>query len=170
MADTELGGLAKAEKYYSDYGARARELKNSGRKVIGYLSALCPVEILTAAGVVPIRLKGNVSEAVTKADAYMETMICPFVRNVFDAALKGKYGIPGRHGPVPSVRQHRQDVRCVELQPGIPLLAFHQLPACGGRSFHRVYERDPANLHPEPREVHGKDHHRSGACRSGPGA
>ena len=91
MADIELSGLAKAEKYYSDYGSRARELKNSGRKVIGYLSALCPVEILTAAGVVPIRLKGSVSEAVTKADAYMETMICPFVRNVFDVALKGRY-------------------------------------------------------------------------------
>jgi benzoyl-CoA reductase subunit C len=91
MTDIQLSGLAKADKYYSDYGARARELKNSGRKVIGYLSALCPVEILTAAGVVPIRMKGNVSEAITKADAYMETMICPFVRNVFDAALKGKY-------------------------------------------------------------------------------
>jgi benzoyl-CoA reductase subunit C len=92
MADIELSGLAKSEKYYSDYGSRARELKDSGRKVIGYLSALCPVEILTAAGVVPIRLKGSVSEAVTKADAYMETMICPFVRNVFDVALKGRYG------------------------------------------------------------------------------
>jgi benzoyl-CoA reductase subunit C len=91
MADIELSGLAQAEKYYSDYGSRARELKDSGRKVIGYLSALCPVEILTAAGVVPIRLKGSVSEAVTKADAYMETMICPFVRNVFDVALKGRY-------------------------------------------------------------------------------
>jgi len=91
MTDTHLSGLAKAEKYYSDYGSRARELKGSGRKVIGYLSALCPVEILTAAGVVPVRLKGNVSDAVTKADAYMETMICPFVRNVFDTALKGKY-------------------------------------------------------------------------------
>ena len=91
MTDIQINGLAKAEKYYSDYGSRARELKNKGRKVIGYLSALCPVEILTAAGVVPVRLKGNVSEAVTKADAYMETIICPFVRNVFDSAVKGKF-------------------------------------------------------------------------------
>jgi len=91
MAESQLGGLAKVEKYYSDYGVRARELKESGRKVIGYLSALCPVEILTASGVVPLRLKGNVSEPVTKADAYMETMVCPFVRNTFDTALKGKY-------------------------------------------------------------------------------
>jgi len=91
MTDIRLEGLARAEQCYSDYGRRARELKASGRPVLGYLSALCPVEILTAAGVVPIRLKGNVSEAVTKADAFMETMICPFVRNVFDAALKGRY-------------------------------------------------------------------------------
>jgi len=91
MTEIQTNGLAKAEKYYSDYGSRARELKNAGRTVIGYLSALCPVEILTAAGVVPVRLKGNVSEAVTKADAYMETIVCPFVRNVFDSAVKGKY-------------------------------------------------------------------------------
>ncbi len=92
MTETQMGGLAKADQYYSEYGLRARELRESGRKVIGYLSALCPLEILTAAGVVPIRLKGTVSEAITRADAYMETMVCPFVRNVFDTALKGKYG------------------------------------------------------------------------------
>jgi benzoyl-CoA reductase subunit C len=91
MGELQSIGLATAEKYYSDYGVRAQQLKGSGKKVIGYVSALCPVEIITAAGAVPIRLKGNVSEAITKADAYMETMVCPFVRNVFDAALKGKY-------------------------------------------------------------------------------
>lgn len=83
--------LATAEKLYADYGARARELKAQGTKVIGYLSALGPVEIITAAGALPLRLKGNVSEAITKGDAYMETIVCPFVRNVFDAAVKGKY-------------------------------------------------------------------------------
>jgi bzd-type benzoyl-CoA reductase N subunit len=83
--------LAKAENYYAQYGSRARELHAEGTKVMGYLSALGPVEIMTAAGVVPVRLKGNVSEAITKGDAYMETIVCPFVRNVFDAAVKGKY-------------------------------------------------------------------------------
>jgi bzd-type benzoyl-CoA reductase N subunit len=91
MAEAFSSGLTAAERHYSDYGLRARELKHSGRKVIGYLSALCPVEILTAAGVVPVRLKGNVSEGITKADAHMETMVCPFVRNVFDATLKRRY-------------------------------------------------------------------------------
>jgi benzoyl-CoA reductase subunit C len=91
MTKLEMKGLATADKLYSQYGSRARELKAQGRKVIGYLSALGPVEILTAAGVVPLRLKGTAGEAITKADVHMETMVCPFVRNVFDAALKGKY-------------------------------------------------------------------------------
>ena len=91
MAEREMNGLALAEKCYGQYGARAEELKGSGRRVIGYLSALTPVEILTASGVVPLRLKGDVSEAITKADAHMETIVCPFVRNVFDAALKGRF-------------------------------------------------------------------------------
>ncbi len=91
MEQQRIDGLALAEKYYTDYGSRAKELKRAGTKVIGYLSALGPVEILTAAGVLPLRLKGNVSEPITKADAYMETIACPFIRNVFDSAVKGKF-------------------------------------------------------------------------------
>ena len=88
---TIASGLSTAERLCTDYGLRARELRAEGRKVIGYLSALGPLEILTAAGVVPLRLRGYPSDPITKADAHMETIVCPFVRNVFDQALKGKY-------------------------------------------------------------------------------
>jgi benzoyl-CoA reductase subunit C len=91
MREISTNGLALTEKHYQSYGSRARELKAEGKKIIGYLSALGPVEILTAAGAVPLRLKGHPSEAVTRAETHMETIVCPFVRNVFDAALKGNY-------------------------------------------------------------------------------
>ncbi len=84
-------GLATAEKYYREYGLRAKELHRLGKGVVGYLSALGPVEIITAAGFVPVRLKGEIKEPITKADAHMETIVCPFVRNVFDVVLKGAY-------------------------------------------------------------------------------
>ena len=84
-------GLATVERYYQDYGCRARELKGQGRKVIGYLCAYVPLEMITAAGFVPFRIKGNVREPITKADAEMETIVCPLVRSCFDMALKGKY-------------------------------------------------------------------------------
>ena len=90
--ESSLGGLAAVDKYYQDYGLRARELKGQGEKVIGYLCALTPVEIITAAGFVPFRIKGDVNEPVTRADTQMETIVCPLVRSCFDGLLKGKYG------------------------------------------------------------------------------
>jgi hypothetical protein len=50
MAEIRTNGLAKAEKYYTDYGSRARELKGTGREVIGYLSALCPISATASTG------------------------------------------------------------------------------------------------------------------------
>jgi benzoyl-CoA reductase subunit C len=84
-------GLAEAKRYYQEYGLRARELKKQGKKIIGYLCAFTPAEIITAAGMVPFRIKGDVNEPITKADTEMETIICPLVRSCFDMALKGNY-------------------------------------------------------------------------------
>jgi benzoyl-CoA reductase subunit C len=92
MNQTTSNGIKTAEKHSTNYGSRAQELKGEGKKIIGYLSALGPVEIITASGAVPLRLRGFSAEPVTKADAHMETIVCPFIRNVFDGALKGKYG------------------------------------------------------------------------------
>ena len=85
------GGLAAVDKYYQDYGSRARKLKKQGKPIIGYLCAFTPVEIIAAAGFIPFRIKGDVNEPITKADTEMETIVCPLVRSCFDMALKGKY-------------------------------------------------------------------------------
>lgn len=84
--------LSKIETYYQDYGLRARELKDQGQKVIAYLCSLVPVEIITAAGLVPFRIRGDVNEPITKGDTQLETIACPFMRSCFDVSLKGRYG------------------------------------------------------------------------------
>jgi benzoyl-CoA reductase subunit C len=84
-------GLVVADRYYQDYGSRARELKQQGKKILGYLCAFVPVEIITAAGFIPFRIKGDVNEPITKADTEMETIVCPLVRSCFDMSLKGNY-------------------------------------------------------------------------------
>ena len=91
MLRETTGAMAKVEKYYEDYGFRARELKQEGKKIIGYLCAFTPVEIITAAGFIPFRIKGNVNEPITKADTQMETIVCPLVRSCYDMTLKGHY-------------------------------------------------------------------------------
>ncbi len=83
--------LQKVETYYQNYGLRARELKDQGQKIIAYLCSLVPVEIITAAGCVPFRIRGDVHEPITKGDTNLETIACPFIRSCFDVSLKGRY-------------------------------------------------------------------------------
>jgi benzoyl-CoA reductase subunit C len=83
--------FAKVENQYVNYGTRARELKNQGLKVIGYVCSFVPLEMITAAGCVPFRMRGDIREPITKGDTLMETIVCPFVRSCFDLSVKGKY-------------------------------------------------------------------------------
>ena len=79
------------ETYYQDYGARAKELKKEGKKIIGYICSFVPLEIITTAGCIPFRVRGNIHEPITKGDTLLETIVCPYYRSIFDLSVKGKY-------------------------------------------------------------------------------
>jgi len=91
MSEKNENILAKVDKYYQDYGLRARELHNEGKKIIGYICSLVPLEIITAAGCVPFRIRGDLHEAITEGDTNLETIACPFFRSCFDLSVKGRY-------------------------------------------------------------------------------
>ncbi|MFB3884129.1 MAG: 2-hydroxyacyl-CoA dehydratase subunit D [Thermodesulfobacteriota bacterium] len=80
------------ERYYRDYGLRARELKGEGRRVIGYVCSFVPLEIISAAGCVPFRVRGDIHEPITTGDTLLETIVCPYYRSCFDLSVKQKYG------------------------------------------------------------------------------
>jgi bzd-type benzoyl-CoA reductase N subunit len=84
-------GLAKARERYHHRGGRARELRSQGKKVIGYFCCYPPVEFITALDMVPYRISGRIWEPIARADAYLETIMCPFIRSCFDLALRGDY-------------------------------------------------------------------------------
>lgn len=76
---------------YQDRGKRVRELSAAGRGGVGYFCSLTPVEIITAAGLVPFRLAGSMSEPIREAHSYLETIACPFTRSALDVGLSGAY-------------------------------------------------------------------------------
>lgn len=86
-----ISGMARAEEVFRDRTERARDLKARGRKVIGYLCSFAPVEIMTAAGVVPFRMAGNMRRQAELADHHLENIACSFTRSVLDVALSGEY-------------------------------------------------------------------------------
>jgi benzoyl-CoA reductase/2-hydroxyglutaryl-CoA dehydratase subunit BcrC/BadD/HgdB len=91
MNGTQNNVLNTVEKHYKEYGFRARELKAEGKKVIGYVCSFVPLEIITGAGCIPFRVRGNVHEPITKGDTLLETIVCPYYRSCFDLSVKGKY-------------------------------------------------------------------------------
>jgi len=86
-----MTAIAQFQELYTERGKRARQLHNSGKKVIGYFCCFVPDEIITAFDMVPYRIQGSQSVPIDQADAYIEPMACPFARNCFNLALKGKY-------------------------------------------------------------------------------
>jgi len=84
-------GLTRVREIYQDRSCRVKELKAEGKKVMGYFCIYSVLEMMTALDLVPYRILGDIREPITKADACLPTVVCPFVRSCLDLALKGKY-------------------------------------------------------------------------------
>jgi len=84
-------GLTRAREICQDRGRRARELQAEGKKVVGYLCIYPVTEMMTALDLVPYRIFGDMREPISKADSYLPTVVCPFLRSCLDLGLKGKY-------------------------------------------------------------------------------
>ncbi|MFC1921189.1 2-hydroxyacyl-CoA dehydratase subunit D [Chloroflexota bacterium] len=91
MVNTANKGLSAARNIYLERSQRAKELRREGKKVIGYLCLYPVIEMLTAFDLVPYRMFGDMKEPITKADTYLPTIVCPFLRSLLDLGLKGKY-------------------------------------------------------------------------------
>ncbi len=82
---------ARLNELYSERGIRAKELRDSGKKIIGYFCCFVPDEIITAFDMVPYRIQGSQCKPIDQADAFLEPMACPFARSCFNLALGGEY-------------------------------------------------------------------------------
>jgi benzoyl-CoA reductase subunit C len=83
--------LSTVEKLYTDYGVRVKQLKAEGRGSIGYICSLVPLEIISASGFVPFRMRGDLNTPVSSGDTLLETIVCPYYRSCFDLSVKGRY-------------------------------------------------------------------------------
>ena len=55
--------------------------KEQGSKVVGYFCGFIPEELITAAGLIPLRLvSGSNPEAMRTGEEYIKSYSCPYVR------------------------------------------------------------------------------------------
>jgi benzoyl-CoA reductase subunit C len=91
MAKTTDHGLAAVKEIYDNRDRRVKELKSAGKKIMGYVCLYPITEMVTAAGMVPYRIFGDMAEPITKADMHMAAVVCPFMRSCLDVGMKGRY-------------------------------------------------------------------------------
>jgi benzoyl-CoA reductase subunit C len=65
--------------------------EKNGCPVIGTFCSYAPVEILHSFGIIPVRIWGE-SDNLNKADALLQTFICPPARHLMALGLEGHYG------------------------------------------------------------------------------
>jgi benzoyl-CoA reductase/2-hydroxyglutaryl-CoA dehydratase subunit BcrC/BadD/HgdB len=68
-----------------------RDWKKSGRGVMGYFCTYMPLELFTAAGILPVRIRGAGCKDSGPADAYLSNRVCTFVRHATTLALEERY-------------------------------------------------------------------------------
>jgi len=64
--------------------------KNQGKKVVGYTCSYLPKELLYAAQILPVRLRGIGTDGMAIADAYYGPFICSFPKCMLQLAGEGK--------------------------------------------------------------------------------
>lgn len=80
--------IEASEKIYS---SSVRQWKEDGKPVVGYTCSHLPAEILHAAGILPIRLRGMEVSGLEIGDSYFGPFICTMPRCLLQMAGTGKF-------------------------------------------------------------------------------
>jgi bcr-type benzoyl-CoA reductase subunit C len=81
----EFGNAAK-----SLMNPALQEYKAKGGKVIGLMYHFVPEEIITAAGMMPYRMRATGSEGTELSEGYFTQVNCSLVRHFFDSGMRGR--------------------------------------------------------------------------------
>jgi bzd-type benzoyl-CoA reductase N subunit len=72
-------------------GPEVKRWKDGGGKIVGYFCTAMPTEMITAAGMLPFRMRATGSTETELSDSFFSSINCSFPRHAFNMALKGEY-------------------------------------------------------------------------------
>lgn len=88
MGAPAVGPFAEA---WRNHGDRLAALAASGRRFLGYFCTYTPIEMLHAAGFVPVRILGGGDGALPLASTLTPAFVCPYLRQALEKGLRGEY-------------------------------------------------------------------------------
>jgi bcr-type benzoyl-CoA reductase subunit C len=91
MASGTQGKLEIFASVCADHYGTARAAAERAEKVAGYMCTYTPIELLHAAGYLPVRIFGR-EGAISRADGHLQVFACTLARSALDMALSGELG------------------------------------------------------------------------------
>jgi len=83
--------LSQLKANYENRELEAKRQKQAGIKVVGYVSANVPEELILASGMFPVQVSGDPATMPSVGDEYMEYFHDGEVRSLLDRALRGDF-------------------------------------------------------------------------------
>lgn len=68
----------------------AKEAKEQGKKIVGYYCVFSPIELIEAAGAIPVGLCATKQEPIAEAEKVLPRNLCPLVKSSYGFAVSGK--------------------------------------------------------------------------------
>ncbi|NUP52858.1 MAG: 2-hydroxyacyl-CoA dehydratase [Catenulispora sp.] len=136
---------AELRAAHDDRGLHARRRAAQGRPVVGYFGCDTPVELITAAGALPVRLAGRAGRDTSSARTYLDGAVDPQAVNILAAILT-----PQDHDPV-------LDMIVITHDCDASLQLFYtlrELRRIGAETFPPVHFVDLLHLPGEPTRRH----------------
>ncbi len=118
----------------------------SGKKVVGYYCSYIPEEIITAAGMLPCRVRGAGSSDTSIADTYLSARLCTFVRHGVNLALEGKYDFLDGVILANTCDHVRRAADLWKKKTRVPFTAFLSVPRTLEENVFDWYKDEIANL------------------------
>ncbi len=120
--------------------------QSSGRGIIGYFCSYLPVELITAAGLVPVRLRGAGSLDSGPADVFMSSRTCTYVRHALSLVLQGKYDFLSGAVCLNTCDHVRRAFDLFRHKSGLKFLGFVSVPRNARESLYAYYRQEIENL------------------------
>ena len=120
--------------------------KRDGGRIIGHFCTYVPAELITAAGILPIRIRGAGSQDSGPADTYLSSRLCTFIRHATTLALEEKYTFLDGEIALNTCDHVR---RCHDVwvkKTEIPYHAFLSVPRKQAEKYYPWYRDEILNL------------------------
>jgi len=82
--------ITKFKKAIADSNDHLKDLSVNGQKSLGYFCTYTPVELIFAAGFIPVRITGGFGH-VDNAYLHVPDFICPYMKRALEKGLAGQY-------------------------------------------------------------------------------